>query len=228
MHGGSKRANALYCFRHSFAERIISLLLLCAYRGKTKSKAQTCGLPQSVSQRLLLCVKSELVLTWFFPLYQSNSLLSGIDGNNIECARSVSKKAPFGCELVLNWFSHYSRTVFYYSRVALKNYISYLFYLFHRSLFLRQLSFPRRRESTHAYCLKSLFLQRGKPSSKALDCVLPQSVSCQLTTLCQIRTRFEHGFFTCLNNKALIKKSPLPPLKYLLLTLNIKVRLLYA
>ena len=111
---------------------------------------------------------------------------------------------------------------------------SFLFFyqkLFLRqSLFLRQPSFPRRRESRKSlfseksklYGVKGNFfvrplisLYRGwqvkKPSSKAQTCGLPQSVSCQLTTLCQIRTRFEHGFFTCLNNKALIKKSPLPP-----------------
>ncbi len=67
-----------YGFLHK-AERIIRLLLLCAYRGKTKSKAQTCVLLQSVSFQLPHCIKSELVLNWFFPLYQRNSLLSDIN-----------------------------------------------------------------------------------------------------------------------------------------------------
>ena len=53
--------------------------------------------------------------------------------------------------------------------------------------------------------------QVKKPSSKAQTCGLPQSISRWLLHCVQIRTRFEHGFFTCPNNKAFIIKSPLLP-----------------
>ncbi len=320
MHGGSKRANALYgFFLVSKKLKIQSSDNASYFRAEGEDFCGTLRLdPKNIP----------------LPLFNFKLHLSTVSliGNWVECARRTSKKTPFGCELVLNWFSHYSRIAFHYSRVTLKNYINYLFHFFHRSSFLRkqesrmyfvsltaiklwvqgvcqkrhplgarrqesrkplltkndkqnlrkdcmscagqpsmasadlfrpwvgactdtqsflktklsflvhglsflrqssllrQLSFPRRRESRKSlfseksklYGVKGNFfvrplisLYRGwqvkKPSSKAQTCGLPQSVSCQLTTLCQIRTRFEHGFFTCLNNKALIKKSPLPP-----------------
>ncbi len=51
--------------------------------------------------------------------------------------------------------------------------------------------------------------QVKKPSSKAQTCGLPQSISRWLLHCVQIRTRFEHGFFTCTNNKAFIIKPAL-------------------
>ena len=105
--------------------------------------------------------------------------------------KSVSLRLPLcvKSELVLNWFSHYSRT-------TLKNYINYLFYLFHRlsflrqSLFLRSLSFPRRRESSKIFVHDKVqrglfacyyFMRIGeKPIQKLKHAVYRKSVSLRL------------------------------------------------
>ncbi len=220
LSGGSKRANALYRFLFT---RFYKYLVSCKYlvSEKTKSKAQTCGLPQSVKLfSLPLCIKSELVL---------------------------------------NWFSHYSRTSFHYLKTALKNYISYLFYFFHRSSFfrqlsfLRQLSFPRRRESSKNFVpltaikllvqgvcqnkhplgvrrqesrlvhyLKSFFHREKNRAQNLKHAVCYKVSSFQLTTLYQIRTRFEHGFSLCneaymflFSNLVFLPLSFLRPLSFL-------------
>ena len=191
FHGGSKRANALYCF-HLISKK------LKIQSSDNASYVRAEG--EDFCGTLRLDPKNIPLPLFNFKLHLSTVSLIG---NWVECASSIIKKStlwvrtrfehgfslcneallPVNPILVLNWFSHYSKTTFHYFRVALKNYISYLFYFFHCSLFLSQLSFlsllsfPRRRESTHVYCLKSLFLQRGKPSSKAQTCGLPQSVS---------------------------------------------------
>ncbi len=186
--GGSKRANALYCF-HLVSKKlkIQSSDNASYFRAEGEDFCGTLRLdPKNIP----------------LPLFNFKLHLSTVSliGNWVECASSIIKKSTLwvrtrfehgfslcnvACmflfshplcvksELVLNWFSHYSRT-------TLKNYINYLFYLFYRLSFLRQssflrqlsplrqpsflrlqLSFPRRQESTHVYCLKSLFLQRG-------------------------------------------------------------------
>ncbi len=89
--------------------------------------------------------------------------------------QSVSFQLPhcIKSELVLNWFSHYSRTAFHYLRTVLKNCISYLFYFFHRLSFLRPLSFHRQSSSFFRPLLSFLrqpSFPRRRESRKSLLC----------------------------------------------------------
>ena len=90
------------------------------YSEKTKSKAQTCGLIQRISQRLPHCVKSELVLNWFSH-YLNSYIFFLLSFLRRQESRPTLDSRFHGNDRVWSFPRHLS--------------------------FLRQLSFPRRRES---------------------------------------------------------------------------------
>ena len=213
LSGGSKRANALYGF------------LLISKKLKIQSSDNASYVRaegEDFCGTLRLDPKNIPLPLFNFKLHLSTVSLIG---NWVECARRTSKKAPFGCELVLNWFSHHSRTSFHYLRTALKNYISYLFYFFHRlsflcqsslirqPLFLRQSSFPRRRESRKSLLCDKVqrglfacyyFMRIGeKPSQNLKHAVYRKSVS-QRLPLCVKSELVLNWFFPLYQRNSLL------------------------
>ncbi len=217
FHGGSKRANALYCFHFTWFYKHLVSKKLKIQSSDNASYVRAEG--EDFCGTLRLDPKNIPLPLFNFKLHLSTvSLIS----NWLECASSIIEKNTL-------WVRTRFELGFPLCNQAYKSFFRQLSFLRTLSFLHSLLSFPRRRESSMYFvsltaiklwvqgvCQKKHPLGARRRESR-------KSLFSEKSKLYGVKGNFLEG-----RSAWTLKKSPLTPLKYLLLTFNIKVRLLYA